>query len=540
VADEPLTARQAAVAADLDGDAVSAALPVLSELPLLDVGVGPEPTFAFASSRDARILRDRLPEEAAGPIARRLLDAFGDGLSASARVRLYPAVGRTADAVRPALQVAIAELDGGACERAVSRLAPLVAAAPDLSLWGHDHGRLLLVQALAVAQAHPADPAVGRLCTEAAPLVDDPTDRVRRSYGLGLHAAALGRAPEARRLFGEAAEAAGDPAIDEQVRADVWFAAAEAAESGGDGGGASRRWARLEAAPGDRPATAAARAEARLRRLWLAADFTGAWAAGLEAVDAYVAVDDAIRWARAAAALAEVGLELGAVSESLSRVRVAGRRARQLDTPLPAARLGLAEAGLELALGRLGRAQLLVEDVESALPAAAPLALHVEAELLAARVAAATAPEASGRVDAVARKAERVGMTRVVRVAQASRAAALAAQGRTQLAAEEFARVVEHLRGTGDGATLVRVLRARVRALGHLIDPDALVRPLRGWPGLPDARPLRLDLARARAAFRRAQLLDPSEADAEAASIEAAWRAGCDVEEREALRLSCG
>ena len=98
--------------------------------------------------------------------------------------------------------------------------------------------------------------------------------------------------------------------------------------------------------------------------------------------------------------------------------------------------------------------------------------------------------------------------------------------------------VLAETTGTGDALGLIDIRRDELRGLSTLFQPDPVVAALSGWPELPGAYAVQLDMHRARLQWASSQLCDPEPARKDARAVASIIQQNLEPAERTAFDLS--
>jgi hypothetical protein len=91
--------------------------------------------------------------------------------------------------------------------------------------------------------------------------------------------------------------------------------------------------------------------------------------------------------------------------------------------------------------------------------------------------------------------------------------------------------------GSGDAIGIIQTRCAQIRALHTLVNPEKFAKALQGWPQLPGALGVQLDIARARVGWDRSQLLNADDSRLQLKQCLDKVCASLDPPERRAVRL---
>ncbi len=438
-------------------------------------------------------------------------------------VRILLAVGRADEALRHATAHAEALVQAGRPREALDVLALVRGDADHPGLPRDARAALQLVLGRATLACDPMDPAGAKALSLAEALADDRS----RIAAIRLASAALYDAighPSGCRRALEAAWADAEAAATLQAPAVAPPALSVAAAVrladhlawSGDLDGAMTWLKAAHTVPGRSEALGAESAVHRARLRMTTGDLDAAEDGLRAAVGKAEAAGHAAAAWLATAALGHVLRRQARYSEALASVEEALDVARDAGQPVAWLELLLSAAELELDLGRLGRAQELIDEALSAAQRGEGLALRLRARALHGRVQLA-----SGLVglsvrtlaDAV-QGAEAAGLTRVAARAGGALGLAQWRMGDREAANQRFRASLIALRDLGDLLGLADVCVSRARAIQGAEEADRSFKLVAALVGHPSQRALAVE--RHLAALRHARLTG-DEAAAEAA-----------------------
>ncbi|MCA9490113.1 MAG: protein kinase, partial [Myxococcales bacterium] len=196
----------------------------------------------------------------------------------------------------------------------------------------------------------------------------------------------------------------------------------------------------------------------------------------------------------------------GRSSEALARLDAHLPAMRESEVPTYYVRMLLANAWVEVDLGRLGRAQECVDELAATLRKGEHLDLRLQSDLVWGRILLASElyPDAVQRLHEVRNRAAPAGLGVITELARALEAEALWALGEQKPALKMFTAAVQQLQRTGDVPALASACTAQARAMSETVDPDLVFRPVRDWMEQQPAALFRVEKLIARGRYLRA------------------------------------
>ncbi len=229
----------------------------------------------------------------------------------------------------------------------------------------------------------------------------------------------------------------------------------------------------------------------------------------------------------------------GRSSEALALLHEQLPVMRQGEVPTYYVRLLLANAWIEVELGRLGRAQEWVDELGATLSKGEHLDLRLQADLVWGRILAASGSHADAvaRLREVEERGRAAGLPSLSETARALMAESLWALGDQKGALLGFRRAVQALQITKDLPALALACVAQARAMCETVDPDLVFRPIEDWLDSQPAFVARLERQIARTRNLRAMGKTAFDAEQQARKMLDQLAGNLDPTDEAALRL---
>ncbi len=202
-------------------------------------------------------------------------------------------------------------------------------------------------------------------------------------------------------------------------------------------------------------------------------------------------------------------------------------------------RLVLANAWIEIELGRLGRAQENVDELGATLSKGEHLDLRLQADLVWGRILAASGAhgDALARLREVEERARAAGLPSLSESARALMAEATWALGDHKNALLQFRKAIQALQITKDVPALANACIAQARAMSETVDPDLVFKPIEDWLDSQPAAIARIERQIARTRYLRAMGKTAFDAEREARQMLDQLVASLDPTDAAAIRL---
>ncbi len=351
---------------------------------------------------------------------------------------------------------------------------------PDLFL---QHARALLL-------VRPTDPLTGRSITKALELAKDDRQRGLALYYRARMQSAIGHYPNYRKFLQEGydhAVRANEPRLQSSIAAHLgqiygWIGQPKSCEDWLDKAQSTAKAAHNRAAEAYGDAALAATKYAR-------GELVEAERLAATSMDRMKAIDHPRGVWGALPTWANSLREQGRFSESLSSLTQALVVVRESESPSHYVALLLCAARQEIDLARLGKAQELVDELESAIRPGEHLHLRLETRLLRGRILVASGVyhEAVGVLTDVHQRAKAAELVGLAEIARALRGEAQWSTGARDDALTSFRDSTLGLLGSGDLMSLCEAITVRARAVCEFEDPEPLFQPVKA---LLESQPL--------------------------------------------------
>ncbi len=423
------------------------------------------------------LLRQRMATSRRAVHEQLLARAIHERAPRPAQIRLLLAVGQTRTAMERSITVARRALARGDYRGAYELLLPIVerGGTPTTPL----HGEIHMLFARCVQVLHPMDPAGARALATARKVMGGTPNRMAELDLITAYQAQRIGHQGIFEKYLDSAWVAGSEANDPTLRSRIAIELARVALHHGQLKDASRwvkqaQQAAVHAGPSAMGATTLVEAQIAMRQ--------GDLQTGLERAERVVQFFEqehmALEHWSAVAVWAEGARRAGRYSEALTTLAVCLADAREAQDPSVYLQLLLAAAWCEVELGRLGRSQELLDEIDATVRRGELLALRLEARLAYGRVLLV-----SGQYENAAfvlrETHERAKNAHLDVLSQSSRAAlaeTLHHLGDEQESQQLFKFALLGLKGMGDRLALVDAICARGRTVTASDDLDALFR----------------------------------------------------------------
>ncbi len=487
----------------------------------------------------AQLVRERTPGPRARTLARRALSS-AVAYTPHEQVRMALTAKRIESALAPAHQQARVHLSQGAPASALELVEPVYAQLQDVQGMDRDQALVQLTFAAALHQLRPGDERIPKALAAVTRLTSAPELLAETALITARVHRALARNDDARQKLGEAWTHASS-LTERQLAASVAYEAGTAYVDSGHIAWGKRWFDRCTAAAstsGDPRLTALSTVGQAIVQFHHG-ELDNAGTTAARAIEGMHHSGD-VRALSLAVPLRVNTLRIqGQYSAALACIQRHQSTLQSAETPVFAVRMHVARAHVELDLGRLGWAQDSLEQAQAGLGGSDNLRAQLATGILQARVHIESGEpgRARSQLERLVHRARRAGLVLLARQAQTALAEALAQDGHPTESQSLFDTVLADTHGSGDAIGIIQTRCAQIRALHTLVNPESFAKALQGWPQLPGALGVQLDIARARLGWDRSQLLN---ADASRAQLEECLQSVCatlDPPERRAVRL---